>query len=42
MADRISKPAAGKKRSKKVIDVGEEPAEKDPEAEEGDAHGPIL
>ncbi len=37
MAERSSKPpGAGKKRSKKaVIDVGEQPAEKDPDAEEG-------
>ena len=39
MAERSSKPPGGKKRSKKaVIDVGEEPAEKDPEAaEDGEA-----
>jgi RNA polymerase sigma-32 factor len=37
MAERSSKPPGGKKRSKKaVIDVGEEPAEKDPEDTESE------
>ena len=38
MAERTTKPAGGKKRSSKaVIDVGEAPAEKDPEDAEDDA-----
>ena len=38
MAERSTKPAGGKKRSSKaVIDVGEPPAEKDPEAADEDA-----